>query len=125
VPLVNVVNETIHNEVSTYIRYLAYNSNECYVVVGVITDNNSIVETDSYGNSVTVPSVIYRIALAINGDTYRVLCCSYNNNDDINLQFHTISELEEMTGICYFPNLKTIVGDEKYFEIKNLISEKI
>ena len=113
------------------VRDIALNSDECYVIVGVLTKNSTEIAYDSYRKPVTVPTHIYRIALSYlsNSDKWNVFCVLTENRgyttEEASLCYYTIKELEHITGIEFFTNLKEQVGEEKYNEIKNQASERL
>lgn len=112
IPMDVNVQAGVDSEVNAWIlRSATYPAEESFIVSGVITDENSIVVTDSYGNNVTVPNRIYKLAWFIEphsiSNNSHYICCSYNNNaDNINFQYHTIEELSTMTGMLYFYNAR-------------------
>lgn len=127
--------DSFHNErINVYherkVRDIASNSDECYVIVGVLTKDSTKITYDSVGKTVTVPTHIYRIALSYlsNSDKWSVFCVLTENRgytiEEANQCYYTIKELEDITDIEFFTNLKKRVGEEKYNEIKNQASER-
>lgn len=131
IPQDNDHNEGINMEHEGKVRDIARNSDECYVIVGVLTKDSTEISYDSDGKPLTIPTHIYRIALSYlsNSDKWSVFCVLTENRgytmEEANQCCYTIKELEDITDIEFFTNLKERVGEEKYNEIKNQASERL
>ena len=90
-----------------------------YVVTGVVVSSSSKKETDSYGNSVTVPDAFFKALLkysksstlgAWNAAAFYYKHTTYSGGVQKSHSM-SIDELEEMTGIDFFANLPAKIGE--------------
>ena len=129
IPMCGILHQNLDNNIEQAIRDLCSDREEGFLVKGCIYHDDSIKIQDKKNNNVTVPDYFYSIILYhyLNSDNYIVYCLMYENKNisETDIRYLTINELEEITGLCYFPNLEKEIGTEKYNELKNLRSKKI
>lgn len=132
-PQVSKHNSGIWFRIEERIRQIARGPH-CYVLKGLITSENGIIETDSNGNNVTVPDAIYAVILRqSSGSTFGEwnACAFYTEHKDYGTDYDlqsvmmSVSDLEAITGMEYFVALKDRVGLEKYNQIKSTVNEDI
>ena len=104
------------------VRNWADASDEFYVVTGCVVKNSTKTVT-SNGLTITVPTHYYKALLRKKGSTYTA-CAYYYEHFGSQTSFSasdriSIDELEEYTGIDFFPNLEGIVGKTKYDQIES------
>ena len=101
------------------VREFARSADTLYVVTGVVVSSSSKKETDSYGNSVTVPDAFFKALLkysksstlgAWNAAAFYYKHTTYSGGVQKSHSM-SIDELEEMTGIDFFANLPAKIGE--------------
>lgn len=120
-PQLNGHNEGIWSELEGKVRIIANNSDTTYVVTGVVVTPSSGKETDSYGKSVTIPDAYFKALLRYSKSS----TLGQWNAAAFYLEHRTYSEklgkqhsmsidrLEELTGIDFFINLPSKIGDSQ------------
>ena len=125
-PQLNAHNEGIWQELESKVRTIANVSDTTYVVTGVVVSASSKKETDSYGKSITVPDAYFKAILKYsksstlgqwNAAAFYLEHRSYSESLG---KSHSMSvdELEEITGIDFFVNLPSKIGEDKAAEIE-------
>ena len=125
-PQLNAHNEGIWSKLESKVRAIANASDTTYVVTGVIVSPSSKKETDSYGQSVTIPDAYFKVLLRYsksstlgqwNAAAFYLEHRAYSEN--IGKQHSmSVDELEEMTGIDFFVNLPAKIGAEQAAKIE-------
>lgn len=101
------------------VREFARSADTLYVVTGVVVSSSSKKETDSYGNSVTVPDAFFKALLKYsksstlgvwNAAAFYYKHTTYSGGVQKSHSM-SIDKLEEMTGIDFFANLPAKIGD--------------
>lgn len=131
-PQLHDYNGGIWAELEKIVRTWAKRSDTLYVVTGIVPGKERI--SDNIGNSVMIPSAYYKVVLRKNTD--KAGKCAWTANAVLlphevtpvgtwqeNLALfkkHSLSivDLEKITGECYFPLLKHIIGGPAYNQIK-------
>ena len=118
-PQLNPHNTGIWKKLEEKVHNIANLSDTTYVVTGVIISASSKKEKDSYGNSVTVPDAYFKALLRYvksstlgqwNAAAFYLEHRSYSGviNKEHSM---SVDELEQITGIDFFANLPTKVGE--------------
>ena len=128
-PQLNEHNEGIWSALESKVRNIANSSDTTYVVTGVIVSASSKKETDSYGNSVTIPDAYFKVLLRYsksstlgqwNAAAFYLEHRKYSEN--LGKQHSmSVDELEAMTGIDFFVNLPAKVGEAQAAKIEATI----
>jgi endonuclease G len=112
-------NQQIWANLESKVRTLANSSDTTYVVTGVLLSPSSKKETDSYGNSVTIPDAYFKALLMYtkastisqwSAAAFYLEHKSYSDDTISKSHSRSIDELEEITGIDFFVNLPEKVG---------------
>ena len=120
-PQLNAHNEKIWADLEGKVRGYANSSDTTYVVTGVMVSSASEIQKDSYGKNVTVPDAYFKAVLKYSPSStlgtwnaaafyleHRAYSGSVGKEHSM-----SIDELEEMTGIDFFVNLPTKIGEEQ------------
>lgn len=109
------------------VRGLASSSDMCYVVAGIITSSDSSTTTDIDGKTIKIPDYFYKVVLRYSksSPTPYTPYCALVKHDTREVSNPSISELELLTGMCFYPNLKDVVGEETYNNIKTQTAGKL
>ena len=119
-PQLNEHNEGIWSDLEGKVRGWANTSDTTYVVTGVIVSASSKKERDSYGNSVTIPDAYFKAILkysksstlgAWNAAAFYLEHKAYSGGISKSHSM-SIDELEEITGIDFFVNLPSKLGED-------------
>ncbi|MBQ0123401.1 MAG: DNA/RNA non-specific endonuclease [Bacteroidales bacterium] len=106
-------------------RSLALRCDTLYVVTGCTYDGyQGEYVLDNNGRQVDVPTGYYKALLMLSsgefhGCGYFFENRPYESGSLKRSMMMPLSELERMTGMTFFPNLKKIVGEERYDELKS------
>lgn len=126
VPLNVEVQTGVLASVEDTMRSIALQNDDSYVVAGVVIGESPRTATDTDGKTINVPDFIYEVMLSHNKSSstkeWTTYCALIENNANGEAEYMSISELEDITGMCFYPNLKDIVGEQKYNEIKAPVS---
>lgn len=107
------------------VRGWARQCDTLYVVTGCTYDGyDGEYVLDNRGRHVAVPTGYYKVLLMRNGNTFHSCAFTFGNHpysdNRVSMSMAiSVSELEERTGIVFFPALKEMVGDERYLKIKS------
>ena len=119
------LNGGIWATLETRVRVWAGRCDTLYVVSGCTYDGyDGEYVLDNEGKKVSVPTGYYKALLMMKGETYHSCAFTFENRPYENGKLTkdmaiSVSELENRTGMEFFPALKTIAGKEKYLEIKS------
>ena len=132
-PQLNEHNEGIWSALESKVRNIANSSDTTYVVTGVIVSASSKKETDSYGNSVTIPDAYFKVLLRYsksstlgqwNAAAFYLEHRKYSEN--LGKQHSmSVDELETMTGIDFFVNLPAKVGESQAAKIEAAVPANV
>jgi len=120
-PQLNAHNEGIWADLEGKVRGWANTSDTTYVVTGVTLSASSKTEEDSYGNSVTIPDAYFKAILKYSKSstlgTWNAAAFYLEHRDYSESlgKSHSMSidELEEITGINFFVNLPSKIGEDQ------------
>ena len=120
-PQLNAHNEGIWQELESKVRTIANASDTTYVVTGVVVEGSTKFTQDSDGKKMTVPAAYFKALLRYsksstlgqwNAAAFYLEHRSYS--EDLGKDHSmSIDELEEITGLDFFVNLKDKVGEEQ------------
>ena len=118
-------NQGLWVEVEGRVRAYSSKCDTLYVVTGCIMDGNEYT-TDRAGNICPIPGHYYKALLARGGRAGGWLAAGFifdpvRDRKKVALEqamICTIDSLEEATGLDFFPNLASIVGEEQYAAIE-------
>ena len=101
----------LENQVRSY----SYQADTLYVVTGCMVANSTSYSGYNSGFSVKVPTHYYKALLSRKGSTYKAIGYYMPHSSSIATESFsnyavTIDRLEELTGLDFFPNLKSIIG---------------
>lgn len=108
------------------VRNYAVQSDTLYVVTGCLVENSTSYSGYNSGFRVKVPTHYYKALLSKNGKNYKAIGFLMPHSADIANDDYwdyrmTIDELEEQTGIDFFPNLKAVLGESPAEDIERVI----
>ncbi len=112
-------NAGIWNRLEQKVRYWAETYNGVYVVTGGVLKGNMKTIGDE---NVSVPNQFYKIVVAVSGENYKAIAFLIPNKASSESFYNyavSIDEIEEVTGIDFFPNLDDAVEDNLE-KMKNL-----
>ena len=125
-PQLNEHNEGIWSSLESKVRNIANGSDTTYVVTGVVVSASSKIEKDSYKNNVTIPDAYFKVLLRYsksstlgqwNAAAFYLEHRKYSEN--LGKQHSmSVDELEAMTGIDFFVNLPSKVGEAQAAKIE-------
>jgi len=119
-PQLNEHNEGIWADLENKVRGYANSSDTTYVVTGVIVSASSKTEKDSYGAKVTIPDAYFKAVLKYskastlgkwNAAAFFLEHRSYPEKTVGKSHSMSVDRLEEITGIDFFVNLPSKVGE--------------
>lgn len=121
--LVNIIpqsphlNRNIWKKTESAVRHLTKIHKESYVITGVVFDVNS----ETIGNSVTIPSYVYKVVYIPSSNQLGVYLAP--NDESGRIQSITIHELNQLTGFDLMPALNdrvvTLPLPDKVFDQRN------
>ena len=125
-PQLDEHNEGIWSNLESKVRVIANASDTTYVVTGVIVSASSKKETDSYGNSVTIPDAYFKALLRYSRSSTiaqwsaAAFYLEHRKYNESISKSHSMSidKLEELTGLDLFVNLPAMVGDDMAAKIE-------
>ena len=120
-PQLNAHNEGIWQELESKVRTIANASDTTYVVTGVVVEGSTKFTQDSDGKKMTVPAAYFKALLRYsksstlgqwNAAAFYLEHRSYSEGLGKDHSM-SIDDLEEITGLDFFVNLKDKVGEEQ------------
>ena len=126
-PQLSALNQKIWAKLEDKVRGYANASDTTYVVTGCMVSSSSKIETDSYGNNVTVPDAYFKAVLkysksstlgAWNAIGFYFEQRAYSENTVGKQHAMSIDQLEEITGLDFFVNLPAKIGEDKAAKIE-------
>ena len=127
-PQLNEHNGGIWGTLENKVRNIANTSDTTYVVTGVVVSSSSLTETDSYGESVTVPDAYFKVLLCYNKNStigqwnaaaFYLEHKNYGSEKLGKQHSMSVDKLEEMTGMDFFANLPAKVGEAQAAKIES------
>ena len=118
-------NGGLWNTLEGEVRNWARKCDTLYVVSGCLYDGwDGGYVLDNAGKHVAIPTGYYKALLALKGKKYYATAFIFENRDygsgvltpDM---YISVSDLEDRTGLTFFPALKSIVGRTEYKKIKS------
>ena len=116
-------NQGIWAGLENHVRSVAIGADTLYVVTGCVLDGSTETANDNEGKKVTVPSAYFKALLKYQktGSTtgvggysaaaFYLEHRSYSQDIPDASMLYSIDELEEMTGIDFFVNLSSVIGE--------------
>lgn len=110
-------NGDIWADLENQVRSYSYQSDTLYVVTGCLVENSTTYSGNRSGFIVRVPTHYYKALLSRKGSTYKAIGYYMPHSSSIAGGAYSdyavsIDELEQLTGIDFFPNLKMIIGGD-------------
>lgn len=98
------------------VRNYAYQCDTLYVVTGCLVENSTTYSGNNSGFKVKVPTHYYKALLSRTGNNFKAIGFIMPHSADIANEDYwnyrtSIDELETVTGLDFFPNLKKIIGE--------------
>ena len=116
-------NQGVWAGLESHVRNIAVGADTLYVVTGCVLDGSTQTANDNEGKKVTVPSAYFKALLKYQktGSTtgvggysaaaFYLEHRSYSQDVPDASMLYSIDELEEMTGIDFFVNLSSVIGE--------------
>ena len=116
-------NQGVWAGLESHVRNIAVGTDTLYVVTGCVLDGSTQTANDNEGKKVTVPSAYFKALLKYQktGSTtgvggysaaaFYLEHRSYSQDVPDASMLYSIDELEEMTGIDFFVNLSSVIGE--------------
>ena len=114
------------------VRSYASQSDTLYVVTGCLFENSTSYSGSNTGFAVKIPTHYYKALLYRGSSSYATngfMACAFLMphdssiaNYDYKSYIMTIDELEQQTGIDFFPNLEAVLGKDKADSIESSLS---
>ncbi|MDR0438168.1 MAG: DNA/RNA non-specific endonuclease [Bacteroidales bacterium] len=124
-PQLGWFNQQIWKNLETAVRKWAKDCDTLYVVTGgAINSGIEVIGKLENRNNVTIPKYYFKALVKRKGDTFDGIAFWLENkryeNSKITHEYSmTIRELEELTGINFFPNLKYVISTKP--ELENVV----
>lgn len=119
------LNGGVWGSLENRVRSLARRCDTLYVVTGCLYDGyEGEYVLDNDGKKVAVPTGYYKALLMRDGSSFHACAYMFENRAYENGRLDRgmmmpVAELEARTGMTFFPNLREVVGDDRYESIKN------
>ena len=126
-PQMDEHNEGIWSRLESHVRSIAEKSDTIYVVTGCVVDGSDELTTDSYGKPITVPVAFFKALLRYEKDSataewsgaaFYTEHRNYNKKVELKSLSMSIDELEKKTGLDFFVNLSSVIGDKKAADVE-------
>lgn len=123
-------NQGVWAGLESHVRNIAVGTDTLYVVTGCVLDGSTETANDNEGKAVTVPSAYYKALLKYqkSGSTtgiggysaagYYLEHRAYSQDSIDGSMLVSIDRLEELTGIDFFVNLASVLGDRNAAEVE-------
>lgn len=134
-PQLSSFNQKIWADLENKVRSIARGADTLYVVTGCIVEDSTKVAYDNEGKEVAVPSAYFKALLKYRtaGSTtgiggysaagYYLEHRAYSQDSIDGSMLVSIDRLEELTGIDFFVNLASVLGDRNAAEVEAEIPE--
>ena len=110
------LNSGVWNQIEIACRTWAERYGEIYIVSGPVFYNQ---EHETIGpNEIVVPEAFFKVILCLNGKPKGIgfVCRNTGNSEKKELYVNSISQVERITKIKFFPNLKEPVAEKVKYD---------
>ena len=121
-PQMDEHNEGVWNRLESHVRSVAEKSDTVYVVTGCVVEGSDELTSDSDGKAITVPVAFFKALLRYekgsesaewSGAAFYTEHRNYGKKVELKSLSMSIDELEKKTGLDFFVNLPSAIGQKK------------